>query len=174
MSTRVANESEQELKAKIQKNLINNDNLMIIVELRKYNTSEKIGVIAEEIWKSYNRARVNRTDPPTFIQYINDNIERNAFNRDSEQLQSLKMCFSILQELGLGQVIGPKGIQPRTDEIQRKIIEQINELEQTPTLAGRRKTKRRKTNKRRKTKRRKTRRRKTKRRKTKRLRLKNN
>jgi len=140
---------------------------MIIVELRKYNTSEKIGVIAEEIWKSYNHARVNKTDPPTFIQYINDNIERNAFNRDSEQLQSLKMCFSILQETG--PVIGPKGILLRTDEILENIIKQINELEQTPTLAGRRKTKKRKT-KRRKTKRRKIK----KKRKTRRLRLKNN
>jgi hypothetical protein len=179
----VGTDTVEQLRKNIQNNLSNNTdntgNNMIVVELTKYNqlsnqksdyVNEFIAIV-QEIWDMYNRARVNKKDPPTFIEWVNTKIEKNAFNKDMDQLQGLKWCFSILQELG--PVIGPQGIPLRTDLIQQEIQKQINQLEQqdelkeppkkTPRRSGglRKKTKgktKKKTNKKRKTKRRKTRR----------------
>lgn len=183
----VGTDTVEQLRKNIQNNLTNKpDNNMIVVELTKYNQlsnqkSDYVNefiAIAQEIWDTYNLARVMGRDPPTFIEWVNTKIEENAFNKDMDQLQGLKWCFSILQELG--PVIGPQGIPLRTDLIQQEIQKQINKLEEsslkTPRTSSTSRTSgglRRKTNKK-TNKKRKTKRRKTKRRKTRRLKLKNN
>jgi hypothetical protein len=176
MSKRPLNErnsSIEELKRTIQTYLKENDNLMVLVNLTRCNEGSEnydaqIATIAQKIWDVYNSARVNKTDSPTFITWVNNNIRNAAFNEDIQLLKNLKLCFTNLQESG------PIGnISERTDEILRKLLEQINKLEEPPlktprtsrtsgTSGGlRRKTKKKtnkKTNKKRKTKRRKTRR----------------
>jgi hypothetical protein len=66
MSTRLENESEQQLKTNIQRYLKENDNLMILVNLTKYGTlsntnkeyEDKFIAIAQEIWNAYDNKRL--------------------------------------------------------------------------------------------------------------------
>jgi hypothetical protein len=66
MSTRLENESVQQLKTNIQTYLKENDNLRILVNLTKYGTlsnknkeyEDKFIAIAQEIWNAYDNKRL--------------------------------------------------------------------------------------------------------------------
>jgi len=120
MSKRHAHESIEELKRTIQIYLKENDNLMVLVNLTKYGTlsnqnkeyEDKFIAIAQEIWNAYDNKRLKEKEEEkslNFIEWINSNIKKGAFNRDIEQLDSLQWCFSILQERG------PMKTKERTD-----------------------------------------------------------